>query len=115
VVDIVNLEVNFHPKVFVIIETSGHQQMSESTNDVASYPHHVLPGKVFATNAQPIKLGPGLRHINTPSGETLIQATQAGLLYNKKQTSFYVDYNSHRVSHIPTTTNSSTFQVKANQ
>ena len=72
--------------------------MPDAVSEITSYPHLILPGELFSTTlSQPLKLGPGLRHTTSPSGQTLIQATQAGLLYRKKQTEFYVDYNSHRV------------------
>ena len=58
----------------------------------------ILPGELLSTVlSHPIKLGPGLRHTTSPSGETLIQATQAGRLQHTKQTDYYIDYNSHRV------------------
>lgn len=63
-----------------------------------NYPHLILPGELLSTIlSQPLKLGPGLRHSTSPNGETLIQATQAGLLHKTKHSGFYVDYNSRRV------------------
>jgi hypothetical protein len=78
--------------------------MLDADSAEVSYPHLILPGELLSTVlSRPLKLGPGLRHTTTPSGETLIQATQAGLLHRLKQTEFYVDYNSHRVpSSFPT-------------
>src|SRR5438046_2250844 len=60
----------------------------------------ILPGELLSTVlSHPIKLCPDLRHTTSQSGETLIQATQAGLLQHKKQsTDYYIDYNSHRVA-----------------
>ena len=64
----------------------------EDANDM------ILPGELLATVlSHPLKLGPGLRHTTSPSGETLIQATQAGILQHTKQADYYIDYNSHRV------------------
>lgn len=61
--------------------------------------HFILPGELLSTViSHPIKLGPGLRHITSISGETLIKATQAGLLHRTKQSEFYIDYNSRRVA-----------------
>ena len=58
----------------------------------------ILPGELLSTVlSHPLKLGPGLRHTTSPSGETLVQATQAGILQHTKQTDYYIDYNSHRV------------------
>ena len=66
---------------------------------VASYPQFILPGEVLSTVLdQPLKLGPGLRQVSSTSEETIIKATQAGLLHRTKQREFYIDYNSHRVS-----------------
>jgi len=76
----------------------------------------ILPGELISTVlSHPIKLGPGLRHTTSPSGETLIQATQAGLLQHKKQTDYYIDYNSHRVALPILLSNTSTFLPKVNQ
>jgi hypothetical protein len=75
--------------------------MAEDTrmSDVEiSYPHLILPGETLSSElSHSLKLGPGLRHASSATGETLIQATQAGLLHKTKQSEFYVDYNSHRV------------------
>ena len=58
----------------------------------------LLPGELLSTVlSHPLKLGPGLRHTTSPSGETLVQATQAGILQHAKQTDYYINYNSHRV------------------
>jgi hypothetical protein len=67
-----------------------------------SYPQLILPGEILSTIlSQPLKLGPGLRHSTSANGDTLIQATQAGLLHRTKHSEFYVDYNSHRVRPSP--------------
>ena len=68
------------------------------STDIASYPHFILPGEILSTVLdQPLKLGPGLRHVSSTPEETVIKATQAGLLHRTKQREFYIDYNSHRV------------------
>jgi len=68
-----------------------------SSTPVPSYPQLILPGELLSTIlSQPVKLGPGLRHTASQTGDPLIQAAQAGLLHRTKQTEFYVDYNSHR-------------------
>ena len=107
--------------------------MTPDMPDVEStvtYPHLILPGELLSTIlSQPLKLGPGLRHSTSPQGETLIQATQAGLLHQTKNSEFYVDYNSRRVPLLPLTTpssqplcfrvvsrpNGSTFPARGNQ
>ena len=72
--------------------------MPDAPAEIISYPRLVIPGEVLSASlSQSIKLGPGLRHATSQSGETLIQTTQAGLLHRKRQTEFYIDYNSHRV------------------
>ena len=64
----------------------------------ASYPHFILPGEIWSTVLdQPLKLGPGLRHVSSTPEEVVIKATQGGLLHRTKQREFYIDYNSHRV------------------
>lgn len=91
--------------------------MPDAPSTAVSYPPVVLPGEIVSTIlSQPLKLGPGLLHTASPTGDTLIQATQAGLLHRTKQTEFYIDYNSHRVflpPSIPVLTCVSTFQAKA--
>src|ERR1700737_2276201 len=58
-----------------------------------SFPHLILPGELLSTIlSPPLKLGPGLRHTSSTKGDTLIHATQAGLLHRAKQTEYYVDY-----------------------
>jgi len=87
------------------------------SNEVASYPHLILPGEILsAVLDQPLKLGPGLRHMSSTAEETVIKATQAGLLHSTKQRDFYIDYNSHRV-YIDslTTLIRSTSLIKANR
>jgi hypothetical protein len=91
--------------------------MSDAPSTAVSYPLVVLPGELVSTIlSQPLKLGPGLLLTASPTGETLIQATQAGLLHRAKQSELYIDYNSHRVFLPPfllVLTCVSTFQAKA--
>jgi hypothetical protein len=90
-----------------IFERSTTRTMTSGTamtdvEDTVRYPHLILPGELLSTVlSQPLKLGPGLRHSTSPNGETLIQATQAGLLHKTKHSEFYVDYNSRRVDTCP--------------
>ena len=96
-----------HTKRFSKRRTPRTRTMTSDTamTDVEStvkYPHLILPGELLSTIlSQPLKLGPGLRHSTSPNGETLIQATQAGLLHKTKHSEFYVDYNSRRVETSP--------------
>ena len=72
--------------------------MHDTHSEIVSYPHLILPGELLSTDsAQALKLGPGLRHVTNASGQTLIEATQAGLLHKTKRSEYYVDYNSRRV------------------
>ena len=87
------------------------------STEVASYPHLILPGEILsAVLDQPLKLGPGLLHMSSTPAETVVNATQAGLLHDTKQREFYIDYNSHRV-HTDSLTSliRSTSLVKANR
>ena len=69
------------------------------SGEIISYPRFIFPGEILSTSLdQPLKLGPGLCHISNSSKQTAIMATQAGLLYRRKQQEFYIDYNSHRVT-----------------
>src|SRR5438045_3872614 len=86
-------------------------EMEEALSDVM-----IFPGELLSTiPSHSIKLGPGLRHMTSPSGDTMIQATQAGVLRQAKQSDYYIDYNSHRVF-IPSSCqpNFSTFLAKEN-
>ena len=87
------------------------------SNEVASYPHLILPGEILsAVLDQSLKLGPGLLHMSSTPAETVINATQAGLLHGTKQREFYIDYNSHRVyTDSLTSLIRSTSLVKANR
>lgn len=61
----------------------------------------VLPGEILWTViTHSMKLGPGLRLNGGNPDAPNIQATQAGLLHNKRP-EFYVDYISHRVQPSP--------------
>jgi hypothetical protein len=69
-----------------------------SSTTSSSNQNLILPGELLSTIlSQPLKLGPGLRHNTTAAGETVIQATQAGLLHRTKPTDFYIEYNARRV------------------
>jgi len=94
-------------KIFETRNTKSIHIMTTDTpmpdaESAVTYPHLILPGELLSTIlSQPLKLGPGLRHSTSPQGDTLIQATQAGLLHRTKHSEFYVDYNSRRVLSLP--------------
>jgi Exosome complex exonuclease Rrp40 N-terminal domain len=94
-----SIHISPYRKNLVIIKILRNAMTMDVDTATDQSPQYILPGESFPADSQPLKLGPGLRHITTPSGETLIQATQAGTLHHRKHqhTEFYVDYNSHRV------------------
>lgn len=84
-----------------VVDMEEDTAMPDAQSEIVSYPHLVLPGELLSTDsAQTLKLGPGLRHVTNTTWQTLIQATQAGLLHKTKRAEYYVDYNSRRVSLI---------------
>ena len=78
--------------------TSDTRMPDAFSTTSSSHQNLILPGELLSTIlSQPLKLGPGLRHNTTAAGETVIQATQAGLLHSTKPTDFYIEYNARRV------------------